>query len=603
MEKHYTDEKNAQIVLALLKGHGIRKCVVSPGATNIPITGSIQNDPFFEVYSSVDERSAAYLACGLAYESGEPIVLSCTGATASRNYLPGLTEAWYRKLPIIAITSTPSIVAVGHLVPQCIDRTAPPKDIARISVSLPHVKDGEDFWDCEIKVNKAILESKRAGGGPVHINIATSYLGTFNARELPRVRVIRRIGPFDKMPAIEPFPRVAVFIGAHKPFTPAAAELLERFVYTRNAVALCDHTSSYKGTGRILSALACSQRLWDKPEFSVLRPDLIIHLGEVSGDYPTAGFLSASNAPVWRVSEDGELRDRFRHLEYVFEMPEDRFLERLTSNASPRFNSYLAAWQDYAGRIATMRPDLPFSNTWIARELARSVPTNSSLHFGILNSLRNWNLFEVDASVSTACNVGGFGIDGCVSALIGASLARKDKLHFGVVGDLAFFYDLNSIGNRHLGANVRILLINNGGGVEFELKSHIGSQFAEHTGDFIAAAGHFGSKSPTLVKHIAEDLGFKYLSARSKEEFGKLVNEFTSDDRHDKPILFECFTNSADESDALEIMEQLDGAHILRREDASRASRVLAKGLRAAVSAAKKTLPDGVRNSLRKSLE
>jgi 2-succinyl-5-enolpyruvyl-6-hydroxy-3-cyclohexene-1-carboxylate synthase len=105
MTKHYTDEENAQIIIALLKAHGIRKIVASPGTTNIPITGSVQNDPYFEVYSAADERSAAYLACGLTYESGEPVVLSCTGATASRNYLPGLTEAWYRKLPVIAITS------------------------------------------------------------------------------------------------------------------------------------------------------------------------------------------------------------------------------------------------------------------------------------------------------------------------------------------------------------------------------------------------------------------------------------------------------------------------------------------------------------------
>ena len=54
----------------------------------------------------VDERSAAYIACGLSEESGEAVALTCTGATASRNYLSGLTEAYYRKLPILAITST-----------------------------------------------------------------------------------------------------------------------------------------------------------------------------------------------------------------------------------------------------------------------------------------------------------------------------------------------------------------------------------------------------------------------------------------------------------------------------------------------------------------
>lgn len=84
MDKYYTSERNVQIVLALLKAHGIRKVIASPGTTNITLVASMQQDPFFEMYSSVDERSAAYMACGLAAESGEPVVLSCTGATASR---------------------------------------------------------------------------------------------------------------------------------------------------------------------------------------------------------------------------------------------------------------------------------------------------------------------------------------------------------------------------------------------------------------------------------------------------------------------------------------------------------------------------------------
>ena len=82
MKQLYTDEKNVQILIALLKANGIRKIVASPGAKNITFVGSLQNDPFFEMYSVVDERSAAYMACGLAAESGEPVVLSCTGATA-----------------------------------------------------------------------------------------------------------------------------------------------------------------------------------------------------------------------------------------------------------------------------------------------------------------------------------------------------------------------------------------------------------------------------------------------------------------------------------------------------------------------------------------
>lgn len=169
MKSYYSDEKN---VLILLKKHGIKKVIASPGATNVR---SLQNDPYFKMYSAVDERSAAYMACGLADESGEPVVISCTGATASRNYLPALTEAYYRKLPILSVTSSQDIAKIGHMSPQLIDRTVIPKDTVKLSVHLPIIKDDDDFWGCEVKVNSAILELFRNGGGPVHINLTTKF--------------------------------------------------------------------------------------------------------------------------------------------------------------------------------------------------------------------------------------------------------------------------------------------------------------------------------------------------------------------------------------------------------------------------------------------
>lgn len=556
--KFYTDEQNAQIVIALLKAHGIRKVVASPGATNIPITGSIQNDSFFEVWSAADERSAAYIACGLAAATGEAVALSCTGATASRNYLPGLTEAYYRKLPVIAITSGPGFASVGHLVAQSIDRSLFPRDAAKISVSLPSVKDRAEASACKHLAEKAILEAFRQGGGPVHLNLETSYKGTFNSRELPALRVVRRIGPgATDWPALPASAKIGVFIGSHKPFAAAEAEALAAFAQARDAVVFCDHTSAYRGPGRILSALPCAQNLPAKSEYPALKPDLLIHVGEVSGDYPTQGFLMNA-APVWRVSEDGEVRDRFSRLERVFEMREADFFRRYAQDAAAVPGGYQEAWRNYAARLRPAIPDLPFSNAWIAQTLAPQLPPDCALHLGILNSLRCWNYFDVEASISPTANVGGFGIDGCVSTLIGASLAVPAKLHFGVVGDLAFFYDLNSLGNRHVGSNLRILLVNNGGGGEFKLNSHIGAQFGHQTNEFIAAARHYGNKSPDLAKHYAEDLGFRYLCANDKPEFQGAVKEFVDPQKRDQSILFECFTDFANDSDALEALEHLD---------------------------------------------
>ena len=190
----------------------------------------------------------------------------------------------------------------------------------------------------------------------------------------------------------------------------------------------------------------------------------------------------------------------------------------------------------------------------MARQLSQSIPANSVLHLGILNTLRSWNFFEIPRSVLSYCNVGGFGIDGDMSSLIGASLAHPDKLYFGILGDLAFFYDMNVLGNHHVGKNVRILLINNGRGTEFRNYNHPGSAFGEDADRYIAAAGHFGNKSPLLIKHYAEDLGFEYLTASDKEEFAEASKRFLIPVMTDKPMLFEVFTDSGEESKALEMM-------------------------------------------------
>ena len=292
MEFHYSAERNVQIVISLLKANGIRKVIASPGVTNIPFVGSIQNDPFFEVYSCVDERSAAYMACGLSEESGEPVVISCTGATASRNYMPGLTEAYYRKIPVIALTSSRPISKIGHLHPQVTDRTCPPSDVAIQSFVLNAVKNEEDEWDCMIKVNKAISLLTREGGGPVHLNLVSSYSEDFSVKEIKPARVIKRITIRDEFPPL-PKGKIAVFIGSHKKWTKEATDSLDRFCEAHNAIVLYDHTSNYMGKYGIACSVTSMQKSEKRLEFA---PDLCIHIGEVSGGW--LNFLKRSK--VWR---------------------------------------------------------------------------------------------------------------------------------------------------------------------------------------------------------------------------------------------------------------------------------------------------------------
>lgn len=553
MKFYSTSEKNALIVISLLKAHGIRYVIASPGTTNNALIGSIQKDPFFTIYSSVDERSAAYMACGLAAETGEPVVISCTGATASRNYAPGLTEAYYRKLPVLAITSSQPVSRIGHHVAQVIDRSVIPNDIAKLSVNLPVVKDEEDFWDCEIKVNQAILELTRRGGGPVHINLPTTYSLPFTEKEGIHCRVINRFTLNNELPDLNQNKRISVIIGSHNTWSEEDTITLENFCNRYNAAVFCDHTSGYKGKNRVQISLAAAQEIHSKSE---LKSDITLHIGEVTGDYPLLGM--AANE-VWRISPDGEIRDTFRKLRYVFEMPETPFFQYYTEKTSePSTDEFFEQCTNFLKTVQSKIPEVPFSNVWLASKLASKIPAGSAVHFGILNSLRTWNFYDLPNTITSFSNVGGFGIDGGVSTLLGASLANPEKLYYGVIGDLAFFYDLNAIGNRHTTKNLRILLVNNGKGTEFRMYNHHAAHFGMDGDEFVAAAGHYGNKSNTLIKNYAENLGFEYFSANNKEEFENVYQRFLEPSITEKPMIFEVFTDSEDESKALQIMHRLE---------------------------------------------
>lgn len=549
MKNFYNDAEHIQILIALMKAHKIKRIVVSPGATNICLVASLQNDPYFEMYSSVDERSAAYIACGLAAESGEPVALSCTGATASRNYIPGLTEAFYRKLPILAITATQKIEKIGHNIPQVIDRSVGQKDIFKISVQINEINNEDDRWANEIKINKAILSLFYKGGGPAHINLTMDYSASYLTKELPKARVIKRIGYNDRLPALLGN-KIGIFVGAHKKWNKFLIEEVETFCQKYNAIVFCDHTSNYKGKYKASSGLILTQEGYVSPCAQV---DILIHLGDISGTY-----LNIYPKKVWRVNPDGELCDTFRTLEYIFEMEETNFFRKYNNiKVDGKENTFFLEWNKEYKDFYLENIEVPFSNVWIAQQTILKLPKNSVLHLGILNSLRTWNYFDIDDTIMVYSNTGGFGIDGCVSSLIGASLLEINKLFFGIIGDLTFFYDMNSVGNRHVGNNLRIMIVNNGRGTEFRNYGHLGSKFGDDADAYIAAAGHYGNKSNKLIKHYAEDLGFEYISASNKDEYLNKLDIFIDPKMRGKSVIFEVFTDSNDESEAIKIMKNI----------------------------------------------
>lgn len=555
MNTSYSVEKGILILIALLKRHNIKRVIASPGTTNMMLNASLMYDGSFEMYSSNDERSAAYMACGMAEESGEPVMITCTGATASRNYMPALTEAYYRKLPILVVTGTQDLRRQGNLYDQVIDRSVHANDVLTYSTYIPFVRDEKDEENAQLRINQAISALTLNGGGPAHINLETFYTKNLSVKELPTVKVVKRVDIEDDFPSL-PDGKIAIFIGSHKQFKPDETEAIDAFCRNHNAMVFCDHCSGYKGEFRQIDALLGLQ---SAPCLKDIR--LLIHFGEITGNHFNMGGKAQE---VWRISKDGQIRDRYGKLTYVFKMNEKIFFKHYEKKALKPMGTFLNECKNDYARLYESIPELPFSNIWMAKQLHSKLPENSCIHFGILTSLRSWNFFEIPQTVNSMSNVGGFGTDGMISSLLGASLCNPNKLYFGVVGDLAFFYDMNALGNRHLGKNVRLMLVNNGKGCEFTHSMNPGHIFKEDVNPYIAAAGHFGNQSHTLVRDYAKNLGFKYLTASTKREFMKNMDEFLNPSITSSYI-FEVFTHDYDENEALRLMASKGAADDVKK--------------------------------------
>lgn len=542
-----TDERNAQILIQVLKAHGIKKVIASPGTTNACLVSSMQSDPFFEIYSAPEERSGAYMACGMAAESGEPVVLSCTGATASRNYMPALTEAFYRKLPILTVTSSRRNAYIGHNCDQVTDRTVLPNDVAKISVQMPIVLDDVSEWNCIINANKAVLELYHRGGGPAHINLETTY-SKKKVADIQPVRIIRRFMKYDEFPNITA-QRVCIFVGAHVEMDDKLERAISEFCKKYNGIVLCDHTSNYRGEYRAFCSIVADQYYWKS---TIQNVKLMVHIGDISSsDYK----IQAKE--VWRVNPDGEIRDTFQKLYNVFEMKEVEFFEYYNKKKQDYSNSeLLIAYHQEEKEILSRMPEFPFSNIWIASVTAKKLPSNSVLHLGIRNSLRSWNYFDTQETVTGYSNTGGFGIDGSLSTVIGAALCHPDRLYYCVLGDLAFFYDMNALGNRHVPSNIRILVVNNGLGFEMKFPASWGYSIANSIGvsedNYVCAAGHYSS--PDLIKSYVYGLGFEYLKVSTKEQYLDCLPKIVSNEKQDRTLVVEIVVNSENEDAALNLI-------------------------------------------------
>lgn len=533
----YSNIKSVQILVALLKEFQVKDIVLSPGGSDIPLIHSIETDDFFSCYSVVDERSAAYFAMGVSQQKNKKVACICTSGSAVCNYLPGITEAFYQNAQVIAITCDKNPYYQGQLETQKIEQSHIFNGVVKKSVCLPLVSNPDDEWLCNRLVNEALLEVNHHGNGPVHINVPiVGRTDIYDCIKLPNERKIERIeyysieDSFDGIiEELNTYDRIMVIIGQNISFDDNFKLVMEEFFKRFNCIFAVENISNLNCDGCIFTYPVTEISLPDS-----LLPDLVISIGNNLAAYGLKPYLRQNYQKVtnWYVSETGNVRDSYKSLTKIIEIAPKYFFQKIVTKTNAKINNtYFDLWQNELKKIKL--PNFDFSNFYVAKKLASRIPDNSILHLAILNSTRVMQFFDISRNVKAYSNVGTLGIDGCLSTFAGQAAAAPDDFAFLLIGDLSFFYDMNAAGISSISPNVRIILLNNGGGSEFHF--FMGKDKISTINDFICA------KHQKVATGWAVSLGYDYYCVSNENELEQAFALL--DKKTDKPIFIEVFTD------------------------------------------------------------
>lgn len=542
----YSNLKSVQYLIVMLKKKNIRNVVISAGTSHDAIVRSLENDSFFNTYNIVDERSACFFALGLIQEIKEPVAICCTSGTASVNYLSGVIEASHRNMPLIVITADKNPYYLNQQEDQMINQKDLFNGNVKYSVTLPMIKDSKDEWYCKRLLNEVFLEYNHHGNGPVHINIPIeegmfAIDDWFTETTLPNIELMERIDETssdllwqNKFLSLKN-KKVLIICGQDYNFDDSVIKNIESIFKKYNCIFSVEKISNLHCDGTLETARAALIKK-NNASLSNLIPDVVITLfGNVAWDGKFLLKGCKNKFEHWVINSDGTVQDYYKNFPTIFECSTEFFLEKMALLDVDDSNEYYNEWKKVNDTFKL--PEFDYSNLYVTKELMRKIPKNSILNLGNSSTIRLAQFFDNDPSIKIYCNRGIHGIDGCVSTFIGQS-AVTDKLSFLIVGDLTFFYDMNSLWNRYLGKNIRIMLVNNSGAALFH--------FNQGLDKFPTLNENVAADHNANAKGWAESRGFKYLSVTSKEGFDATIDEFISES--DKPIILEVFTKKEEDA-------------------------------------------------------
>jgi 2-succinyl-5-enolpyruvyl-6-hydroxy-3-cyclohexene-1-carboxylate synthase len=557
--------------------HGVKQVVLSPGSRCAPLTIAFVRHPEITTRTITDERSAAFIAMGMAQQLNEPVALLCTSGSAGLNYYPAIAEAYYQQIPLLVLTADRPPEWIDQADGQTIRQRNMYANHIKASYELPVDYSHLDaIWQIERTVNEAINRSRAFPPAPVHINLPFREPlyppKDFEMIFDKNVRIIKEIqseptlseSAWEEILKEWNLAEKILVVGGQDRLDLEFCQLFKIGHNRLDVVLISDIISNLHPCFPDINTGLHEIYLAKKEIQEELgQADLLITFGKSVISKNLKQYLrNYKPKQHWHIQEAGNVPDTFKNLTKIIRCKPSYFFlnldEKQKVNDLTKKNraNYQKSWQGINTTISNQI--YPFfenqsliSSSFSELEVVFEVLfwAYNNIHLANSMTVRYANYLSYNKNeyiVEFFSNRGTSGIDGCLSTAVGHALANPEKMNVLIIGDLAFFYDRNGLWHNYLPKNLRIVVLNNHGGNIFKMIDSGGMPEAEE---------YFVTKQSMTAERTALDAGMEYFYANKRTDFQEIMKTFF--EKSSKAKLLEIETDSETNMKVLNEYKQL----------------------------------------------
>jgi len=458
-------------LVAICAKKGIKNVILSPGSRCAPLTIAFARHPEIHTRIISDERSAAFIALGMAQQLEQPVALVCTSGSASLNYYPAIAEAFFQQVPLLILTADRPNEWIDQYDGQTIFQQNVFGKHVKESFQFPnYIGTSDDEWLASRVSNEAINLAKAFPSGPVHINIPLKepfYPLIGEELKFPvNPRVFNQASSYSQLSEessmklrsrLDSVKRLLIIPGQQRP-NPRIKEQINQLSKTHQVVFVTDAISNLQSE----KTINLHDHWLGNNEISTdLKPDLIISFGKSIISKSLKLFLRNTEVSHWHVQPDGNAKDTFQRLTRILPASPSSFLGWLIENLNAQSSEFYDSWHQLEQKTKVNLSEIlesgEFGEYFALHSILKKTPPFSKIHVANSMSVRYLN-FLGKRNQEVICNRGTSGIDGSNSTAVGCTFTTKEIVTL-VTGDLAFFYDRNAFWHNYTMPNLRIILL------------------------------------------------------------------------------------------------------------------------------------------------